>query len=296
MNYYDCIRQDVRVFKGKVRLLGILSIILFFFVIGFLVYACTVSFHVKALEYRVLQLEADNASLRMDTDFLFGRLMDHERAMRGYGVQTGDVQGVSSGFLRFSIPYDPESDIITEYDDVLLQPSVQDNVVTDAVFDGTLWCDPGIDSRYYDRVVQNYGMVPARLRELFESDGWHVHVTGDELHAEGVSSGVVALTDYDVRMIYISEYDSGAILHEMGHYLDYVCGFVSQDMPATVYAEGLDGFYAMVSDGVLDTDVHNYETTQEFFAECFGLYVGNPDLLYAYCPGVYEYLEQVMDL
>lgn len=294
MKYYECLRQDIQDFRRRICFFLIMAAVLFLFSAG--VSAYIFLSYTKKLESRVEQLETENDRLRSDAVYLFHKVMEQERESGSSDSQddfsVGGFHSLQQGVLPDNVMRIDDAAFFES--EVSPSPYVAENHVMDAVSSGAVWCDAGIDSSYYAEVVQHYGMVSKQLSSRFESDGWHVLVTRQALHAEGVSSGVVALTDYDASTIYISEYDSYAVLHEMGHYLDYVCGFASQDMPADVYAEGISGFSAMAENGILDTDVHNYATTHEFFAECFGMYVMDPDMLWEYCPGVYQYVEQFL--
>ena len=143
-----------------------------------------------------------------------------------------------------------------------------------------------VDKDYFESVVDYYNMVPANVRNAFVNDGWHVMVTTDSIYVEGITDTVVAVTMFQEKMIYMSTLDAESIIHEMGHYVDGRNDFVSTTLDSRTYASDLNGF--MQLDGA--THVHNYSTTPEYFAECFYLYVTQPDNLKSYCPGTYDFI------
>ena len=122
------------------------------------------------------------------------------------------------------------------------EPSVEP-LAGDVVYsDGLISTDGGVSKGYFDDVVANYLLIPESVRHCIENDDWEIWIVSSELKAENMDGTIAAMTVYDSKRIYITTLDATAIIHEMGHYLDYKNGFCSQDIPSDVYARELNGF------------------------------------------------------
>ena len=116
------------------------------------------------------------------------------------------------------------------------------------------------------------------LIQTFVSDGWKIVLTTVDLNTlmfGGTTDGVEGATYFPDKTIYIhtGEY-AYCVVHEMGHYLDYVHGFVSDtgNFANLYYAEGAN------------LTEYGKSSTAEFFAEVFSFLVLDPQTAYARCP------------
>ena len=107
---------------------------------------------------------------------------------------------------------------------------------------------------------------------------------------------VKGVTDFDNHEIYIEQRDAAietAVVHEFGHYLDYINGDQSQT------SEFADIFNAESNSFVTTFDVDFYYDVSEFFAdEVYRYYDGARNTLVQTCPQLTAYIENVvrMDL
>ena len=107
---------------------------------------------------------------------------------------------------------------------------------------------------------------------------------------------IVAVTNYQGTKkecsINISEKDSTAVLHEMGHFIDYYCGFLSKtDGFQSIWGSELEAFKAFHY-----TADANTSTVNEYFAESFQVFIESPDELQENCPQSYNYIIKILEV
>ena len=138
-------------------------------------------------------------------------------------------------------------------------------------------------------ILMELQYVPRPILDAFNTRGWQFVIDCNYIAELGRRSGVgcTGATDYAERTIYISE--AGAVLHEFGHFLDWLLGFPAEH-------ERL--FRAEAAAAPL----RNYAKTdsREYFADYFAYwvkYAGNTNaisLLQDCAPMTYRYMEDMM--
>ena len=105
---------------------------------------------------------------------------------------------------------------------------------------------------------------------------------------------VKGVTDFDNHEIYIEQRDAAietAVVHEFGHYLNYINGDQSQA------SEFADIFNAESNSFVTTFDVDFYYDVSEFFAdEVYRYYDGERNTLVQTCPQLTAYIENVVSM
>ena len=137
-------------------------------------------------------------------------------------------------------------------------------------------------------ILMELQYVPQPILDAFNARGWQLVIDCNYIAELGRRSGVgcTGATDYAERTIYVSE--AGAVLHEFGHFLDWLLGFPAEH-------ERL--FRAEAAAAPL----RNYAKTdgREYFADYFAYwvkYVGNTNaisLLQECTPMTFRYMEEV---
>ena len=111
-------------------------------------------------------------------------------------------------------------------------------------------------------ILMELQYVPRPILDAFNARGWQLVIDCNYIAELGRRSGVgcTGATDYAERTIYVSE--AGAVLHEFGHFLDWLLGFPTEH-------EQL--FRAEAAAAPL----RNYAKTdsREYFADCFSYYI-----------------------
>lgn len=101
------------------------------------------------------------------------------------------------------------------------------------------------------------------LRTKFEDEGWQLILTSadlDDLLFQGQTSGVMGCTYFDQKVIYVNSGDySYCVIHEMGHFLDYECGYESQT----------SDFQAIYEAEAANLTEYGQTSAAEFFAEVY---------------------------
>lgn len=142
-------------------------------------------------------------------------------------------------------------------------------------------------------IDKNYYLIPENVRTRLENDGWNYFCNSEDFGAEyGFSFEILALTIYDRKTIYISDKTSAekSILHEVGHALDYTCGFVSDRKEFSAIYDAEKNVFCSTFN--VNANGHNASSTIEYFATSYHYYITNPELLKENCPKTYEYIKK----
>lgn len=136
--------------------------------------------------------------------------------------------------------------------------------------EGDVWKGNNLYAHVY------YLLVPERIRHSFQDEGWKIILTdkniSDHYYTGEVEGWLSGLTDYSKKRIYIHSrfYDiRNALLHEMGHYYDYMLGGAS-------YTDEFKEIYEEENNQLKpywEPDSHIRSNAQEYFAEAFADYI-----------------------
>lgn len=111
-------------------------------------------------------------------------------------------------------------------------------------------------------ILMELQYVPRPILDAFNARGWQFVIDCNYIAELGRRSGVgcTGAADYAERTIYVSE--AGAVLHEFGHFLDWLLGFPAEH-------ERLFRAEAVAA------PLRNYAKTdsREYFADCFAYYI-----------------------
>lgn len=128
----------------------------------------------------------------------------------------------------------------------------------------------GASRDWVDKVNQQLAYVPENVKARFVSEGWHIYITTENLaqtYFAGVYNSVQGVTDYAGKTIKIETRNAavnGAVVHEMGHFVDYILGTPSMSSEFTqIYNEEVATFKSGITNSSAVRD------PMEFFAETF---------------------------
>lgn len=142
-------------------------------------------------------------------------------------------------------------------------------------------------------VYNYYKQIPENVRNRFESDGWQLVLTTNNFGAQFGYYGKYLAFSYmgsDRKVMYIDDRPAAmdAVLHEMGHVIDWTSGFVSYTSEfSSIYSEEVGAFCSFHS-----TNKNNYDTTLEYFAESYQVCLQHPEQMQQCCPKTYAYVMQ----
>lgn len=142
-------------------------------------------------------------------------------------------------------------------------------------------------------VYNYYRQIPENVRNRFESDGWQLILTTNNFGAQFGYYGKYLAFSYmgsDRKVMYIDDRPAAmdAVLHEMGHVIDWTSCFVSYTSEfSDIYSEEVGTFCLFHS-----TNKSNYDTTLEYFAESYQVCLQHPEQMQQYCPRTYAYVMQ----
>lgn len=143
----------------------------------------------------------------------------------------------------------------------------------------------------YERLVEYYQLVPEKIRDSFEKDGFHIimmeqDITPVAYAPYGGFTGwgyVEGVMDYELQTIYMQDESSGRITHEMGHYIN-----------DKLHCSSQPGFSELVGSEAAKISTYAQTNPNEFFAETFDLYVRDPEALAIISPTAYQYMDGIV--
>ena len=128
--------------------------------------------------------------------------------------------------------------------------------------------------------------IPETIRFRFEKEGFRIKMTEWDITKEAYApyggyqgmGKVRAVFDFERKMLYVNDEWPGAVVHEMGHYVNDTLGMFSslaENRKLYETEAGKISSYAKEND-------------REYFAEVFRLYVTEPQLLKLISPSSYR--------
>lgn len=156
----------------------------------------------------------------------------------------------------------------------------------------------GVSDDYVDKVLSNYYRIPEVARNKFEDFGGVLSITNENLGEKffnDSSKHIVAVTSYKGSSkecsINIGTKDATAVLHEMGHFVDYVSEYLSNtEEYKSIWGSEVEAFKSFHY-----TADENINTANEYFAESFQVYVESPSELQKNCPQSYDYIVNTLN-
>ena len=133
-------------------------------------------------------------------------------------------------------------------------------------------------------------LIPENIIDEFEGDGYAVVVRPDNDYFEEHPE-VAGVFMSDKKLIVMKEDEYGYIpYHEMGHYVDWKCGDVSELYIFQKIYEEENGDYSYYNAEYSRSDA------SEYFASCFAEYYLNPVMLKETCPRTYWCIGKCIDM
>ena len=162
--------------------------------------------------------------------------------------------------------------------------------VVSSSYKGFIVNNGGVSDVWLLELESNYLKIPENVRNSFEKNGWSLICTTSKLGAKFFSPNlsVQAVTDKATKTIWVEARKAAmtSIWHEMGHYIDWQCGFVSMTSEfGDIWRSEVEIFKTIIT-----TDEKNISSTSEYFAEAYQAFLEHPDLLSTYCPRTYAYV------
>lgn len=119
------------------------------------------------------------------------------------------------------------------------------------------------DEASVDKIQEELRKIPAPILQVFDEQGWSLHV--DRNYLENLSNRYgytcIAATSYGLQRIYLLE--SGSVLHEFGHFLDW-----SMEFP-----EVIDHLFKKEAQGAGFLRAYAKSNRREYFADYFALWI-----------------------
>lgn len=139
-------------------------------------------------------------------------------------------------------------------------------------------------------------MIPPNLLNRFYNNGYTLVLTTKSIQGNyyngsvaGVISGLFVGDDKTIYVAATEKYVDMALLHEFGHFLDSLYGFVSlSDEFKQIYYEEKDYIT------VFAYDDHYKSNPQEYFASAFEQMMKNPERCKSEVPKTYEFVSRYM--
>ena len=144
--------------------------------------------------------------------------------------------------------------------------------------------------------------LPSSLKTNFSDSGWHLILTETEIedlfpeYTGGNVGRVAGITVYPVQSIYVENRRkavTGSVLHEFGHYASGL--LMIADANTNVISGRWEDLRVASTPAYDELGIGTYGLTNadEFFAECFMVYINTPEKLRNTLPDVYYEMENV---
>lgn len=154
--------------------------------------------------------------------------------------------------------------------------------------------DGQVSDELMELASEKLALLPKNIEEAFFNDGWEIYLTDMDLNLtfyNGKYASVLGNTIYGEGIIYIEnnkEAVQQALLHEVGHWLDFHLGYLSDKEEFQTIFKNEAACY-----------MQDYQTTcvrnsKELFAESFWQYLENPQKLELLNPELYWFMKNTI--
>ncbi|MCR5054658.1 MAG: hypothetical protein K6A69_07440 [Lachnospiraceae bacterium] len=159
-----------------------------------------------------------------------------------------------------------------------------------AVPPGIITINGNVTPQSYNDLIYYLNLIDkndSALMKSFVDNGWKIVLTAEDLNTtkfNGQQPGVQGYTDYNGKTIYVQ---SGSyvycVLHEMGHYLDFITGNNSMT----------PNFSMIYNVERANLTTYGGMSPSEFFAEVFMYLYLNPGKVTSSCPYAAQYVSYI---
>lgn len=163
-------------------------------------------------------------------------------------------------------------------------------------YDNKIYGEPGSSADIVNKANAYWNKnVPNWLKQKFIDSGWRIAISGTSLAARyGYGMSIAGITDYGSKIVFIDNREKpikNAMIHELGHFVDYVYGFPSQSGEFTqIFNEEKHSFIDCTSVG----DGHETSNVMEYFAAVFQNAIINGGNCKTQAPRSYEFVCRYM--
>ncbi len=163
-------------------------------------------------------------------------------------------------------------------------------------YDNKIYGEPGSSADIVNKANAYWNKnVPNWLKQKFIDSGWKIAISGTSLAARyGYGMSIAGITDYGARMVFIDNREKpikNAMIHELGHFIDFSYNFPSQSGEFTqIFNEEKYSFVDCTSVG----DGHETSNVMEYFAAVFQNAIINGVNCKAQAPRSYEFVCRYM--
>ena len=161
--------------------------------------------------------------------------------------------------------------------------------------------DGNVANTYLTQTELNYCKIPENVRTKYQSEGGRIIVSDKNLgnhFGYGFSIKGIWICDfYDdgskKHTIWIEDRQNAmdTVIHEMGHYVDFESGLVSNSEEFIVIHNDEVNLFSKT----FNTHKNNYSTSEEYFAESFQNCYLYPTRMKETCPKTYEYIINLVE-
>ena len=170
-----------------------------------------------------------------------------------------------------------------------LQDNIPEKQETVSTYNGIIEKDGNVSDSRLQKIESYYIMIPQNVRTNLENSGWRFICSDNNFGAPyGYTGSILALSVYNEKIIYIDNRQKAedAIIHEVGHAIDWISGFSSyQNDFLNIFNAEVETFRSVHS-----THSANTSSPMEYFAEAYFVSVINPTLMQENCPLTYEFV------
>lgn len=173
----------------------------------------------------------------------------------------------------------------------------------DQYYNKNIYVDGKVRSYILEETQRSLDNIPESLRSMFYKNGGMINVTNKEYEGSYIYKSATIKykvvgsfyyasdEDYCINIMdNLSQIKRGTLEHEFGHYLDRLFEVVSEKkLFEDAYLNEYQNFKEYINED------NYYNDKNEYFAECFSIYINETKKLKKYCPKTYSVIDLLMD-
>lgn len=143
------------------------------------------------------------------------------------------------------------------------------------------------------KLIEYFSELPLRVQKCFIDSGWKIRISSEYLLGTADCEGYCDIAEKKIYFRSAPVQFRNSIWHEIGHFIDYQCGFLSKSQYFSETYKREKGYLMREN---ISYEFYQYCTMNEheYFAESFSFYMKDPYKLRMSAPLTYNFIDDIV--
>lgn len=143
------------------------------------------------------------------------------------------------------------------------------------------------------KLIEYFSELPQKVQKCFIDNGWKIRISSEYLLGSPDCEGYCDINEKKIYFKSAAEQFKNSIWHEIGHFIDYQWGFLSESQ---YFSETFKREKGYLMREQISYEFYRYCTLneQEYFAESFAFYMEDAYKLQMVAPRTYDFIDSIV--